>query len=660
MFCNKCGNQFPDGVKYCPKCGNKIDGNDEQTKNNTAQQIEQPAVQTVEQQVAQQTKANEANTQNGVNVQNAQKPRKIRGVAIAIAAVVAIAIIGTVVILNSQNKALGASELAKVLPKTIINYTDGSNEYSSTVEGIDVVRRNTDKKAGTDDVRCTISLSDENYKRVIYADLHLEHFDQGGWQVTSWEPYDTDAVSPIAYPNVIENEILKRGYVTYKKNNEEFGSTDDGTQYCNCEYDVNDVHKYATFTGKILGTAYLSGTCADDSQCENLQWTDVAIDDSAINIEWTVLGKWYGSDANNMSSVDFDINSFDASSVIVDVDGSMVVNKEGVVTQTFTDICGYSCYIGDSIAPNDVGLKINLNTYPDGYFWFMNVKADSIGIETGSTYFSSINFIPKDGAYGTASQDEGAEEISIANEASVNVVSQSDYDKANESANETEKDDEELTDNDEDNEETNNGDADYDYWVDTFTRTKGPHASMVIFSMDDDGMTFSYGIGGSGASAIVDMRDCEATWTNKSHDELEYSDGAYTLTIELIDDGEFNITESGESPYDVSLNGSYCLASDVDSSYSNEFVFPESNSKNITEADCKGLTATECMIARNEIYAREGREFKDETLNNYFSSCDWYDGQISPDDFTDDYLNDYEKKNLQIIVGYEKKMGYSK
>ena len=71
MFCNKCGNQFPDGVKYCPKCGNKIDGNDEQTKNNTAQQIEQPAVQTVEQQVAQQTKANEANAQNGVNVQNA-------------------------------------------------------------------------------------------------------------------------------------------------------------------------------------------------------------------------------------------------------------------------------------------------------------------------------------------------------------------------------------------------------------------------------------------------------------------------------------------------------------------------------------------------------------------------------------------------------------
>lgn len=24
MFCDKCGTQFRDGAKFCPKCGNKI------------------------------------------------------------------------------------------------------------------------------------------------------------------------------------------------------------------------------------------------------------------------------------------------------------------------------------------------------------------------------------------------------------------------------------------------------------------------------------------------------------------------------------------------------------------------------------------------------------------------------------------------------------
>lgn len=58
---------------------------------------------------------------------------------------------------------------------------------------------------------------------------------------------------------------------------------------------------------------------------------------------------------------------------------------------------------------------------------------------------------------------------------------------------------------------------------------------------------------------------------------------------------------------------------------------------------------------RNEIYARNGRPFESEDLNRLFRSCDWY---ASDDDYSDEVLNEYEKKNLKFISDYEKKKGW--
>lgn len=89
-----------------------------------------------------------------------------------------------------------------------------------------------------------------------------------------------------------------------------------------------------------------------------------------------------------------------------------------------------------------------------------------------------------------------------------------------------------------------------------------------------------------------------------------------------------------------------------------EFILPESDSRYLDESDFYGLTKEDCRIARNEIFARHGRRFKDEELQAYFDSCEWYFGYIEPDDFDDSCLNDYEQKNRDAIVQYEKKMGY--
>lgn len=89
-----------------------------------------------------------------------------------------------------------------------------------------------------------------------------------------------------------------------------------------------------------------------------------------------------------------------------------------------------------------------------------------------------------------------------------------------------------------------------------------------------------------------------------------------------------------------------------------KFILPESDSRYLAMEDLAGLTAEECRIARNELFARHGRLFKDEELQAYFNSCDWYYGWVMPEDFDETVFNEYEFANRDLIIKYEKEQGY--
>lgn len=89
-----------------------------------------------------------------------------------------------------------------------------------------------------------------------------------------------------------------------------------------------------------------------------------------------------------------------------------------------------------------------------------------------------------------------------------------------------------------------------------------------------------------------------------------------------------------------------------------QFVLPDSDSRYLAMEELEGLTAQECRIARNELFARRGRLFKDEELQAYFDSCDWYDGWILPEDFDETVFNEYEVANRDLIIKYEKEQGF--
>lgn len=88
------------------------------------------------------------------------------------------------------------------------------------------------------------------------------------------------------------------------------------------------------------------------------------------------------------------------------------------------------------------------------------------------------------------------------------------------------------------------------------------------------------------------------------------------------------------------------------------YIIPDSSQRYLSEGDLAGMSQWQCMMARNEIYARHGRLFNDPTIQSYFDQQGWYHGSIAPEYFNDGVFSDIERRNLDTIVNYEKQMGW--
>lgn len=92
-----------------------------------------------------------------------------------------------------------------------------------------------------------------------------------------------------------------------------------------------------------------------------------------------------------------------------------------------------------------------------------------------------------------------------------------------------------------------------------------------------------------------------------------------------------------------------------------EYILPTSWLKPLPEAVVMSMSAEELKLARNEIYARHGRKFNDDTLQNYFNSRSWYTPTIEAGNFTESMLSQVERDNIDLIKKWEdehKKNGF--
>ena len=75
--------------------------------------------------------------------------------------------------------------------------------------------------------------------------------------------------------------------------------------------------------------------------------------------------------------------------------------------------------------------------------------------------------------------------------------------------------------------------------------------------------------------------------------------------------------------------------------------------RTISESMLQGLSLHELRLLRNEIYARHGRMFRAEWLQQYFYIQPWY----NPDEnFKDESLSGNDKLNVETIVRYENRL----
>lgn len=86
------------------------------------------------------------------------------------------------------------------------------------------------------------------------------------------------------------------------------------------------------------------------------------------------------------------------------------------------------------------------------------------------------------------------------------------------------------------------------------------------------------------------------------------------------------------------------------------YILSQSSTTTLSASDISGLSLKELNYARNEIFARHGRKFASQELQNYFNSKSWYSGTIEPGDFDANYmdtLSAVEKRNIELLKNTE-------
>ena len=147
----------------------------------------------------------------------------------------------------------------------------------------------------------------------------------------------------------------------------------------------------------------------------------------------------------------------------------------------------------------------------------------------------------------------------------------------------------------------------------------------------------------AGTDEVVSADDAGTSSATISYDASESETAYETATLEGFE------AAAGDSFSEGSLSdqAGQTLA---DENAGQDYIIPDSGTRQLTDADLEGLTAQELTYARNEIYARHGRAFNSTELQQYFDSKGWY---LRDDSFKDSELSKLESTNAEFISEYQ-------
>ncbi len=168
---------------------------------------------------------------------------------------------------------------------------------------------------------------------------------------------------------------------------------------------------------------------------------------------------------------------------------------------------------------------------------------------------------------------------------------------------------------------------------------------------------------------FVDVVNLRQLLTEVYHDIFLRQKNRYAIQYTVSEGAERSAQRSieiaGKNLLALSIGSErkYIPNANVNTSFSgtywnSDFIFPNSSNVKVTETELRPLSLAEMRIARNEIFARHGRQFKDPMLNKWFYSKAWYlkiNTKYSPADFDalPDQMNAVEKANIAFILKTE-------
>jgi hypothetical protein len=173
----------------------------------------------------------------------------------------------------------------------------------------------------------------------------------------------------------------------------------------------------------------------------------------------------------------------------------------------------------------------------------------------------------------------------------------------------------------------------YNYYINLAAQKK---LTVSHKALETDGSTGSITIEGSGYKVDVYLYKYEKT---------EFS--LYFYGDNIKDDTATSATSTTTPTTTGSTNTSK-------TAITTDYVIADSDTRVITNADLVNLTPWQLKIARNEIYARHGREFAHKDMICYFGAKSWY--TVNPNYSSGD-LTTIDNQNVATILAYEKSSG---
>ncbi len=145
-------------------------------------------------------------------------------------------------------------------------------------------------------------------------------------------------------------------------------------------------------------------------------------------------------------------------------------------------------------------------------------------------------------------------------------------------------------------------------------------------------------------------------WYTPIYKPEQFSDGMLnqyeTANVSMLSNVEASLgTYALDGDYSYDVVRRYLSTAGSTQYYVNPdtYIFYDSDSRYLTDADVNQLSAQEACYAKNEIYARRGYIFASTELSDYFNGKNWYWGAADAATFNPSVFNSFETANIDLL-----------